>query len=333
MNSAIGVYVIADGPRDPRTAPAKGTNLSMGTHTRGRRGAPPLHSVGDVVEQALEKALERRREIARIKLMMAPEAPPSHPLRGSGVEADDLLLEIARWLSPADAWALGCCARRFHSLASFSEALFPWRWRWRHLSFEYLQASMHVHRWRAHLVRLRERALHRAERITVSARIVVWSDAGLFAVPLIDAEREAERSRLFFRLRRRTKMRKLLMAAAERLAWVNMHPRRLLLIRAPQLLAVHLCWPDEQSTQGRSLRPFDSRRSFPVDLVESEEIRLVADMRTTIDDLRGELLAASLNANDAPSLGNLLPMGHEMLQHPAPWPLETPLPLPLLPTG
>ena len=44
----------------------------MGTHTRGRRGAPPLHSVGDVVEQALEKALERRREIARIKLMIAP---------------------------------------------------------------------------------------------------------------------------------------------------------------------------------------------------------------------------------------------------------------------
>jgi hypothetical protein len=309
----------------------------MGTHThRGRRGAPPLHSVGDIVEQALEKALERRRQIARIKLMIAPEPPPSHPLRGSSVEADDLLLEIARWLSPADAWALGCCARRFHSLASFSEALFPWRWRWRHLIFESLKASMHVHRWRAHLVRWRERALHRAERITVSARIVVWSDAGLFAVPLIEAEREAERSRLFFRLRRRTKMRKLLIAAAERLAWVNVHPRRLLLIRAPQLLAVHLCWPDDNSTHGRSLRPFDSRRSFPVDLVESEEIRLVADVRTTIDDLRGEQLANDTH-NDVASLGNLLwprlPIGHEMLQHPAPWPLETPLPLPLQTTG
>jgi hypothetical protein len=73
-----------------------------------------------------------------------------------------------------------------------------------------------------------------------------------------------------------------------------------------------------------------------VDLVESEEIRLVADVRTTIDDLRGEQLANDTH-NDVASLGNLswprLPIGHEMLQHPAPWPLETPLTLPLQPTG
>ena len=46
--------------------------------------------------------------------------PPSHPLLGDGIEADDLLIEIASWLTAAECRALAACRLRFHALASFT---------------------------------------------------------------------------------------------------------------------------------------------------------------------------------------------------------------------
>ena len=46
--------------------------------------------------------------------------PPSHPLLGDGIEADDLLIEIASWLTAAECRALAACRLRFHALASWT---------------------------------------------------------------------------------------------------------------------------------------------------------------------------------------------------------------------
>ena len=50
----------------------------------------------------------------------AEAVPPSHPLLGDGIEADDLLIEIASWLTAAECRALAACRLRFHALASFT---------------------------------------------------------------------------------------------------------------------------------------------------------------------------------------------------------------------
>jgi len=263
----------------------------------------PAQSVGDVIEQALTLALARKHR-ARLQRPCAP----SHPLRGMGIEADDLVLEIARWLLPADAWALGSCARRFRALATWTNRLFPWRWRWRHLTFEPIRVAMHACRWRAPLLAWKERALHRAARITISVRCLAWSEEGLWAMPkIIVTDQDTERSRLFFRLRRRTRMRKLLNAATDRLEWQGVFPHRVLLIRTgeihamlgtvaasvesgritgKQLLCVHR--PDFDVGRRHPLYfmddvpPFDSRRSFPADLCEDEELTLVGDVRADV---------------------------------------------------
>ena len=50
----------------------------------------------------------------------AEAVPPSHPLLGDGIEADDLLIEIASWLTAAECRALAACRLRFHALASWT---------------------------------------------------------------------------------------------------------------------------------------------------------------------------------------------------------------------
>ena len=68
-----------------------------------------------------ERAAAERKLVAVVGRAAASQAvPPSHPLLGDGIEADDLLIEIASWLTAAECRALAACRLRFHALASWT---------------------------------------------------------------------------------------------------------------------------------------------------------------------------------------------------------------------
>ena len=215
------------------------------TVARCRRVAAPP-SLGDVLGDALaraqaakpaqgKKAGKRSRRVAASQSasQVVPPSypvPPSHPLLGDGIEADDLLIEIASWLTPEECSALAACRRRYHALASFTELLLPWRWVWMRNYFAPLQPSIHARRWQLPLQRWRDRAMTRAEKVTIEMNLYRSDSEGVRPfVVRYDAETEKDQTSLWFKLRRRTLVSKLISYAEERFNEQELWPDTILI--------------------------------------------------------------------------------------------------------
>ena len=210
------------------------------TVARCRRVAAPP-SLGDVLGDALaraqaakpaqgKKAGKRSRRVAASQSasQVVPPSypvPPSHPLLGDGIEADDLLIEIASWLTPEECSALAACRRRYHALASFTELLLPWRWVWRRNYFAPLQPSIHARRWQLPLQRWRDRAMTRAEHVTIEVHFHRSDSEGVrpFVVRYGPAP-ETNCTSLWFKLRRRTRVARLASCAADQINSLELWP-------------------------------------------------------------------------------------------------------------
>lgn len=175
-----------------------------------------------------------------------------------------MLLEIASWLEPADCYALAACRRRMHALASFTEVLLPWRWAWRQQMFLPLQHTIHARRWRRHLQQWKDRAMRRAERVTVETHFFCNGADGL--QPLV-VRHDDEQTSLWFKFRRRTPVTKLVEAAEDRM---NMHDLW------PHTISLELTRSDG-GTVG-IFGPGIASPRFPIDITADEKLVLVAHM-------------------------------------------------------
>lgn len=281
-------------------------------------------SLGDVVDQALTVAIARLKADAplakatlllpacaacgssdrpladRCNLGHQPECHPSHPLCGAGIEAEDLVLEIAKWLTPQDCWALAGCARRFHALTGLSGPLLPRCLISRQHSFEPLRPWLHAQRWHEPLLVWKQRALHRATRITISTRVLSWTDDGMRAVAVHTHEgvTESGASRIFFKLRRRTKMRKLVRAAVDQLAWRQVFPHTVFVARQRRILCAALD-PGFGFEVEPLFQALHRNQTFPYELADLEELLIVADLRADHPPLDAESEWAAGSAFDA----------------------------------
>jgi len=262
---------------------------------RPRVAAPP--SLGDVLSDALaraqaakpaqgKKAGKRSRRVAASQ-SDSQAVPPSHPLLGDGIEADDLLIEIASWLTPEECSVLAACRRRYHALASFTELLLPWRWAWRRNYFAPLQPSIHARRWQLPLQRWRDRAMTRAEHVTIEVHFHRSDSEGVrpFVVRYGPAP-ETNCTSLWFKLRRRTRVARLASCAADQINSLELWPDMISieLSRSDGSTVsifgpgdAHEPWvrPWDETVAARNARGGVGPR-FPLDMSANEKLVLVA---------------------------------------------------------
>jgi len=219
----------------------------------------------------------------------AEAVPPSHPLLGDGIKADDLLIEIASWLTAAECRALAACRLRFHALASWTELLLPWRWVRRGTFFAPLLPSLHARRWQLPMRRWRERAMARAQHLTIEMHFRRSDSDGEqpFVVPAHAPEAVTHlpsniihTSSLWFKIRRRTRVSRLASYAEDLFHSLELWP---------DSISIELSRSDG-STLGL-FGPGDARESwaepdatprsvvgprFPLDITADEKLVLVA---------------------------------------------------------
>ena len=253
--------------------------------------APP--SLGDVLSDALARAqaakpAQRKKAGKRSRRVAASQSdsqavPPSHPLLGDGIEADDLLIEIASWLTPEECSALAACRRRYHALASFTELLLAWRWVWRRNYFAPLQPSIHARRWQLPLQRWRDRAVTRAEHVTIEMHFHRSDSEGVRPfVMLYNPAPETYRTSLWFKIRRRTRVGRLASCAE-----YQFNSRELW----PDTISIELSRSDGSTVgifgPGDAHEPWDETVAarhargvvgprFPLDMTANEKLVLVA---------------------------------------------------------
>ena len=265
---------------------------------RRPRCVAALPSLGDVLSDALaraqaakpaKKAGKRSRRIAASQsgsqaVPPSYPVPPSHPLLGDGIEADDLLIEIASWLTPEECSALAACRRRYHALASFTELLLPWRWVWRRNYFAPLQPSIHARRWQLPLQRWRDRAMARAERVTIEMHFHRSDSEGVrpFVVRYDPdyPETITTGTSLWIRIRRRTRVSRLASLAVDRFNSLELWPDTISieLSRSDGSTVgifgpgdAHEPWTEADATPRVVVGP-----RFPLDMTADEKLVLVA---------------------------------------------------------
>ena len=143
----------------------------------------------------------------------APDEPPPSL---TGTLSEDLLVHISTYLEKQDCLTLIQCCRPLHALGSFRKPLSEWRWRWRSLYLAPLRPLLYAWRWRAAFKAWKFRAHRRNAQIVISVEARRLIDGR--PVPCREhANQEAPDAHvLYFKLRRRTKVVKLIRAWASR---------------------------------------------------------------------------------------------------------------------